>query len=567
MRDGLAVGAHDLGVLVAARAALRVEDQRDAGHGVVGAAVEGADGGGVAAELVVAALLCEEAPVCDLRREHVGVHAARLSELLERVCLGVLLARQHGERVDDPHARQLVHARLVPEEPGLLGVVDRAELAGDLGAAVAVLADLVVITRAVGADENGGAAHGDGARGQGARAVTRVEHERVGAGLVALHVPQVGAHLERHADAVSPVVGGTDAGGLGHAREVAQHLRVELVASARQDHAVARRDADLGALVLDDDAHDGARLGLLHQVAGRRREPHVDGVGTLSNEALDVCPQRPVTTRVRDRVGVEVLRAGELGVLGHEGREHGVRGVADPGVEALHAEEVAAVVGDVHHLLSKELDHLGVHLEGAVEGGEVGHGAVHVVPRGEQLLGVLGVAALPALGRGVDEQYLRAGVGRMARRRAARQAVPDHDDVVFGVPRLVARRIGAGGRGKRRRSRERPRTRSRGRHERAATHRGLDSLVMHGIPPRCRAARPLAHRFAGSVHLTTVVRSNGERTGRRGRVRIQTASLGRSSGPASERRSWTFDFRHARKRIERRYAPFTISSRLIASPG
>ena len=68
---------------------------------------EGADGGGVAAELVVAALLGEEHPVGDLCGENVGVHAACLGELLERVGLHVLLLRQHGERAvgADEHGR------------------------------------------------------------------------------------------------------------------------------------------------------------------------------------------------------------------------------------------------------------------------------------------------------------------------------------------------------------------------------------------------------------------------------------------------------------------------------
>ena len=52
----------------------------------------------------------------------------------------------------------------------------------------------------------------------------------------------------------------------------------------------------------------------------------------------------------------------------------------------------------------------------------------------------------------------------------------------------------------------------------------------------------------------------------RGRVRIQTIPLDARRGPHLTSET-PFGFRRARKRANRPYAPFTISSRLIASPG
>lgn len=133
--------------------------------------------------------------------------------------------------------------------------------------------------------------------------------------LVNRHVPQVGADLLGHADAVAVVVHAADRGEVGHAEVVLDHLGVALEAAACQNDALCRLDAQGLAVMLHDDARHAMLLAVKDKRTGRRLKPDLNALLGLHG-LLGALVEEAVARANMGGHGVDGLAARQLGVLG-----------------------------------------------------------------------------------------------------------------------------------------------------------------------------------------------------------------------------------------------------------
>ena len=245
----------------------------------------------------------------------------------------------------------------------------------------------------------------------------------------------------------------------GHARDaqvVLDHLPVALEAAAGKHDAGVRADAQLRALVLDDDAQDGLCLGVLDEVLGRGLEPHGDVVGLAFDAALHGGVHEAVEAHVVRGHRVDRLGVLKLGILGAHPLVDGCDVQAGRGAVVLvlggvFAPDAGLLCTQLAEDVGRGGQALGVGAHDLVVLVHLPTKVVQVALEGVDVLGVhgnlaaeAGVAALFTFGGGVDKQDLRAVLGGIEGRRAAGGTVADDDDIV----RLVEASgpIGEGGR-------------------------------------------------------------------------------------------------------------------------
>ena len=438
MRNGLAVGAHDLGTGVAAGAALGVQEGLDHLDGVEGALAEGAHGLGGAEEGRVVAIVGHLIEVGHGLLQLAGRDAERGLKLRDGGGGDDLILKAGRDAVVLGNGLVLGG---VPHHVGVARALHVHPVAVARHVSVAVVHVLAQVTLAA-------VAHDDDAAGEVAQVVERlgvlilVHHEgdaaeREAVALIGLHVPQIGADAHGHLHAVAGVEQGAGRRALGEAQEVLDHLLVVLEAAHGHDDAVLGADVHGLAGLVDLHADDGAADRILEELRGRGHVPHVDVVAHGHDLVAVGLPQRGVAHVVAHGQHVQRLAAFELGVLGDEHGDHRLGGgVLLPIEEVLlgDAEEVAQ-----HGLRLGEALGVGVH-ELVVDGEIAGHGLVvgeHgllVVGVQDDLAAEARVAALHALRGLIDEQHLRAGVGGVAGGHGTGTAEADDDDVVLAVP-------------------------------------------------------------------------------------------------------------------------------------
>ena len=276
-------------------------------------------------------------------------------------------------------------------------------------------------------------------------------------------MPQLGAHLLGHLDAVAGVGGAGLQVGIRQLREASNHVLVGLKATGAQAHAAVGLDVELGAVLLDNDTDHGAGL-VGDEALTSAALPH--GELLVVNASVDGCHAEVVVAGVkagaRGSQAQAVLRLGNLGelvpVIHIAGTAQAPSVVGkNPGVllSGLHRELVGLVgradlgahelgVGaqGVDHpvpVASSTLAHTheGLFvpvLELAHELGEVAIKLVSIVGGNHELAGSLRVAGLFALGCLLADEnrgaLLVGGNGGVC----ASATKTEHDDVVLGIP-------------------------------------------------------------------------------------------------------------------------------------
>ena len=451
-------------------------------HGVVGGLelleVEGQDGGLHVAAAVVGLGLAGVGRLALRAVVEGGVHVGAAVEVGVHVVgrVGVVVGDGAGQRggVDADLLGQLLGGLALEDLPGLQvllvgGVGGQAVLDVPL-ADVALLEDALIGVEGLGAEDAPGAGGLGGVGGAAAGQVLAVtgqallllvhEARAVGADVdvvlrgplgdddglhVALagrqravagvgevvHVPQVGAHGLGHLDAVAAVVGRAHGLALAVAdlEVVGNHVGVVLEAAASQDDALVglvglaglvAHAVDL-AVLHDQLSHAGVVLDLNAQLLGAGGQ----GVPQLAEAHL-----------LAGQVAMAVVGALHIGPLGVE--EGGLLGL-----DALGSEPVD-VLGEV---LGPGLEVLLLHLVQTVQVSLVLDGALDAVRAEDDLRRDAGVAALVALGRGLQQQGgAQALVGGGDGGADAGPAAAHDDDVGLGVP-SDGRLVGGGGGG------------------------------------------------------------------------------------------------------------------------
>ena len=284
------------------------------------------------------------------------------------------------------------------------------------------------------------------------------------------HVPQLGAHLLGHLDAVAGVGGAGLQVGVRQLREAGDHVLVGLKATGAQAHAAVGLDVELGAVLLDNDTNHGAGL-VGDEALASAALPH--GELLVVNASVDGCHAEVVVAGVkagaRGSQAQAVLRLGNLGELvpvvhiagaaqapsvvgknpgvllsGLHRELVGLVGRADLGTHELGvgAQGVDHPVPVAGSALAHTHEGLFVPvLELAHELGEVAIKLVSVVGGNHELAGSLRVAGLFALGSLLADEnrgaLLVGGNGGVC----ASATKTKHDDVVLGIPL----HIGGGG--------------------------------------------------------------------------------------------------------------------------
>ena len=329
-------------------------------------------------------------------------------------------------------------------------------------------------------------------------------------------MPQVGAGLHGHLDAVAGVHGAGLQVAVGDLGVAGHHVAAGLEAAGAQAHAAVGLDRNLLAVLLHDDAHHGA-LGVGHEALAGAALPH--GELVVVDAGVDGSHAQVVVAGVeagaRGGEALAVHRLGDLGELvpavdvalaaqapgvvgedpgvGHAGLALGHRGGAhDVGIAAHGAAHPLEVLG-----AALAIAHQGLFVpvgELAHELGEVGVEALGVVGGHDELAGRLGVAGLLTLGGLLAHEDLRALlVGRDGGVGAGAAQAQDHD-VVLGVPSHVVgsgrRRIGPG--------------HARGTHGTHSAHGGGTPHEVPAIEFHCLVLSCLqsVDRFRGTSHAS-----------------------------------------------------------------
>ncbi len=243
------------------------------------------------------------------------------------------------------------------------------------------------------------------------------------------HVPELRAELLRHLDAVAGVAA---AGGVDHRRHLpvlALHLLVGLEAAAGEDDALARLDAPLAVLALDDDA-DHLLVGVGDQRFGRGRKPDLD------RELVEIVLQylehhRPAGTAAGVRIGrarVEIRNCLDLRVVERlDARQRIVAAaLAHENLGVANLRQIAEIGLDLGHALRERLQHI---VAGAAGIGrpQIVERLVRLPRRADRAVGADRDAA--GIRHLLDQQDAGAAPRRLDRRNAAGKAVTDHDDV------------------------------------------------------------------------------------------------------------------------------------------
>ena len=300
-----------------------------------------------------------------------------------------------------------------------------------------------------------------GANLDGGNAARRAAGAHLALGMVAkaqarevAHVPQVGAHLHGHLDAVAGVQRGGAGIQVGELRVVLDHDAVGLKAAAGQAHAALGAHGHALAVLLHVAADDRAGL-VADELHAGAAQPHVE---VLALALVDVLAQLVVVARVMlaaaKGVDQRVLGALELGELvpdqdpARTVDAHERLDLLEAGAALVHP---VGLLGPVHHVgvAVQDVDHPIPVLGGAVGVGaqtlgvvvgvvahevrQVGVELVGVVGREDHLAGDLGVAGLLARGGLLAEEHLGAlFIGGDGRAHAGTAHAQDHDVVLLG---------------------------------------------------------------------------------------------------------------------------------------
>ena len=152
-----------------------------------------------------------------------------------------------------------------------------------------------------------------------------------------VHVPELGADLDTHVDAVAGVVDGAVRVGHGILGVGLAHLLAALVAAAGKNHAVEGAHVQQLAVVLDLHAQNRLGEGVLDEVLGGRIDPALEVVSF--GKGLDVVEADGVPVLLLSVVG-GVDRVGDVGAASVDGAvaPDGVLGHADAAVALLNVQ-------------------------------------------------------------------------------------------------------------------------------------------------------------------------------------------------------------------------------------